>query len=267
MKNSVYTLFPLYYYHTSLSPEEVDLVRECIDFNAKTYETKGEGWIFSVNASFPPFLEAHGDECLNHTGNTLIDVDRFSTLLSYHMRSFINEVYSGEDCHRFFDNVKNAADIEGWGFEVELMIKDCWLNIYNKGQAQEVHSHEAGRANFSGCIFSKYDHNKDARLAFSNTEKSFTSSGYFPIFAPTDSFYPEVKENDLIIFPSLSPHFVEEQKYDTNRTTIAFNFDVRPDIMSNGTRSGDAMKTGEHFVGGNKRQELNNFKCARNRIF
>ncbi len=39
--------------------------------------------------------------------------------------------------------------------------------------------------------------------------------------------YPQVRQGDLIVFPSFVRHGVLLQKENSNRTTLSFNLDVR----------------------------------------
>tara|TARA_B100001250_G_C19809208_1_gene794972 strand:+ start:2478 stop:3038 length:561 start_codon:yes stop_codon:yes gene_type:complete len=113
--------------------------------------------------------------------------------------------------------------------EVELKIVNSWLNVYNKGQHQEPHHHVQFPEfiNFSGVIFLNYDKEKDAPFYFENMNLDHTISGYTHIFKQNPIMYPQVRQGDLIVFPSFVRHGVLLQKEDSNRTTLSFNLDVR----------------------------------------
>ena len=107
---------------------------------------------------------------------------------------------------------------------------DIWMNIYNKGHSQEMHSHLLGIPErreplFSFSYFAKYDPEIDAKFVFINhTIPRIDCKELYKL----RSFLPEtqidVEEGDILIFPSFLLHRVEEQKSDHQRITISGNF-------------------------------------------
>lgn len=115
--------------------------------------------------------------------------------------------------------------------------KNCaemWGSKYKKGHYQGIHNHVDNGELFSFVYFAKYDPSKDADLVFVKDMTMANANGYLiteknqckeledhPAFSNQVSL--NIKEGDLVIFPSYLDHFVEEQKHDGPRITIAGN--------------------------------------------
>ena len=115
--------------------------------------------------------------------------------------------------------------------------KNCaemWGSKYTKGHYQGIHNHVDNGELFSFVYFAKYDPSKDADLIFVKDMTMANANGYLtteineykeledhPAFSNHVSL--DVKEGDLVIFPSYLDHFVEEQKTEGPRITIAGN--------------------------------------------
>ena len=103
-------------------------------------------------------------------------------------------------------------------------IKEAWLNVYNKNDAQEMHCH--GGSTFSAVFFLKSS-DECANLIFENP----TEPDMLPVIGIKKENHLTYKkcwvkpvENSLVIFRSYMRHMVEKQKKDFNRMTIAVNF-------------------------------------------
>ncbi len=117
-----------------------------------------------------------------------------------------------------------------------FMIKDMWYNIYDKGQYQERHSHQAQKTNFSAIHFLKFDQTQHPFTRFHNyhpyyasmkskeTLFSLQSSGQNTFYS--DLYNVGVEEGDLIIFPSELEHSVPRNESNELRMTIAFNIQI-----------------------------------------
>ena len=115
--------------------------------------------------------------------------------------------------------------------------KNCaemWGSKYTKGHYQGIHNHVDNGELFSFVYFAKYDPSKDADLVFVKDMTMANANGYLtkemneykeleyhPAFSNHVSL--DVKEGDLVIFPSYLDHFVDEQKTEGPRITIAGN--------------------------------------------
>lgn len=123
----------------------------------------------------------------------------------------------------FNQNKKWATDI------------DLWYNVGIKGSSQEEHDHMGG---FPGCQYSAihfliYDDVEHEPTRFYNPIHHTFLRNMQPTSGddtPTDwqyaHFTPEVKEGDLLIFPSYLHHSVPYQRSDKIRATVALNLTI-----------------------------------------
>lgn len=115
---------------------------------------------------------------------------------------------------------------------------DMWYNTYTKNQYQEWHTHSGGSSDFSAIHFLKYDENVHLPTVFRNpTSKSqifssvknkqrLTSINNIKNTVYSEVFYPNIREGDLIIFPSWLEHTVPPNKSKELRVTVAFNIEL-----------------------------------------
>lgn len=104
-----------------------------------------------------------------------------------------------------------------------LTYHPAWINLYKKGSFQEWH-HHMDNAMFSFCYFYKMpEHPDSAKLIFRSRNKDLEYN-YPPQFRLQQNYYPEPKQNELIIFPSWIEHMVTMHKCDEERITISGNF-------------------------------------------
>jgi hypothetical protein len=115
------------------------------------------------------------------------------------------------------------------GCEHSECFGDYWVNQYKKGDQQDVHYHmnpEFGDPPlFSFTYFAKYDPEKDAKFYFYNPSpapdlyKDFINSR--PEFKTRKEL--DIREGEIIIFPSYMLHGVDEQLRDEPRITLSGN--------------------------------------------
>jgi len=103
-------------------------------------------------------------------------------------------------------------------------IKESWLNVYDKNESQEMHSH--GGSTFSAVFFLK-SNDDCANLIFENP----TEPDMLPIRGVKKENHLTYKrcwikpiQNSLVVFRSYMRHMVEKQQTDFNRITVAVNF-------------------------------------------
>ena len=97
-----------------------------------------------------------------------------------------------------------------------------WLNIYKKYSFQEFHTHPG--ATLSAIFILKANAEKDAKIYFENYR--IQNSDTLDMAGSDRIFYKSVPGR-LIIFESSLRHSVEQQKNDSDRITIAYNFGKR----------------------------------------
>lgn len=125
-------------------------------------------------------------------------------------------------CEKFFD------------LNVQLGIDNLWFNYYTNGEWQEIHSHTGNSvfqypATFSCIHFLKFDPRIHSPVVFvdpyeplRNVSLEMASNRY------QSKYSPNIKEGDIIMFPSYLQHFVPKGQPSPNnpRITIAFNLQV-----------------------------------------
>jgi hypothetical protein len=104
---------------------------------------------------------------------------------------------------------------------------DYWINVYKKGHSQELHWHRdinnQAHILFSFVYFVKFDCQKDAKLIFINPAAPIECKELEVLPSFSNEIPADVTEGQLIIFPNIMLHRVEEQKTDGPRITIAGN--------------------------------------------
>lgn len=111
-------------------------------------------------------------------------------------------------------------------FEVRPYVTQAWANYTKPGQHHHKHAHP--NSFISGCIY----------IAAKADRIYFFRDGYQQIKVPTDNFnlynseswWLEVNEGDIILFPSSLTHMVETLGDKETRISIAFNTFLRGKI-------------------------------------
>jgi len=122
------------------------------------------------------------------------------------------------------DNIKSTCSLCGNPECLECV--DMWINVYGKGMEQGSHWHIEGKENdpfFSFVYFIKYNPQTDAKLVFLNPAPSTSCEKLLKLNSYKRNTTVDVNEGDVIIFPSFMVHYVEEQKTDGPRITLAGN--------------------------------------------
>ena len=109
----------------------------------------------------------------------------------------------------------------------QFTMTEAWLNKYGRGDSQEVHTHiGADNCTFSCSYFAQYALN-DARFLFYDPDQTKHLGEFTKHYSGVvNTWFPEVQEGDIIIFPSWLHHQVEPHRSDTTRITVSANFKV-----------------------------------------
>lgn len=113
----------------------------------------------------------------------------------------------------------------------DISIPRIWYNVYTDGEYQEEHDHLTGSlisTHFSCIHFLSYDstnHNpprfRDPLSQLRNLSVEFDHNNYGEVYVP------QIKEGDLLMFPSYLKHWVPPSpKTDYPRITLSFNVKV-----------------------------------------
>ena len=109
----------------------------------------------------------------------------------------------------------------------QFNMTEAWLNKYERGDSQEVHTHiVADNTTFSCSYFAQYAPN-DARFLFYDPDQTKHLGEFSKHYGGVvNTWFPDVQEGDIIIFPSWIHHQVEPHRSDTTRITVSANFKV-----------------------------------------
>ena len=109
----------------------------------------------------------------------------------------------------------------------QFTMTEAWLNKYGRGDSQEVHTHiGADNCTFSCSYFAQYALN-DARFLFYDPDQTKHLGEFTKHYSGVvNTWFPDVQEGDIIIFPSWLHHQVEPHRSDTTRITVSANFKV-----------------------------------------
>lgn len=162
-------------------------------------------WKVPLNTSFPNIKE--NDDFIDP--NTLI-------MLKQDMKKCIDKLFHKLNIHS------------------EYYFEDFWYNIYHKDQGQEPHDHLPSNMNSNISYWSGIYYAKNASpttfirndilsgcLKFFNNDRNKLKK-YF------NNSFPQVKEGDILLFPSHLIHAVPLIKRDNHmRVTFAFNINFK----------------------------------------
>ena len=98
-----------------------------------------------------------------------------------------------------------------------------WMNLYTKGNFQEVHYHDD--CDIAAVIFLNDGPDFSKFYFWDSTHTAFTKP-WIKIITKmklSNIYYPEIKAGDIIMFPSHMFHGVTPHKSDITRKTFSFN--------------------------------------------
>ncbi|UNH61149.1 putative 2OG-Fe(II) oxygenase [Synechococcus phage S-SZBM1] len=114
---------------------------------------------------------------------------------------------------------------------VEFFMTESWINVYKQHHSQEVHTHSGGDGcTFSCAYFVQYDPEQDGKFGFYNPSQDMHVGDYSKHYPTNSTWFPDVKEGDILIFPSTLHHFVQPQRTTHQRVTVSANFRLKTKI-------------------------------------
>tara|TARA_S200000501_G_C20444431_1_gene578025 strand:- start:113 stop:631 length:519 start_codon:yes stop_codon:yes gene_type:complete len=121
--------------------------------------------------------------------------------------------------------IKGVAVAMKYHSEQQITIGKCWININRKGHLNMPHIHT--NTDFAGIYFIKTDSNtpigfKNPDIMVQQHEDKYTDFHEYN----TECHIYHPKDNDFIMFPSHIPHWVDENKTDIPRISLAFNIKI-----------------------------------------
>ena len=190
--SQICTLFPQFYYHGEVE-NHLELKDKLLSELTDDKLSQPKEWNCSVQSSFETQNNFSWDyfyECIK------------PNLLDMHQQ------LKGNPLHQF-------------------TMTEAWLNKYGRGDSQEVHTHiGADNCTFSCSYFAQYALN-DARFLFYDPDQTKHLGEFTKHYSGVvNTWFPDVQEGDIIIFPSWIHHQVEPHRSDTTRITVSANFKV-----------------------------------------
>ena len=190
--SQICTLFPQFYYHGEVEKHQ-ELKDKLLSELTDDKLSQPKEWNCSVQSSFETENNFSWDyfyECIK------------PNLLDMHQQ------LKGNPLHQF-------------------KMTEAWLNKYERGDSQEVHTHiGADNCTFSCSYFAQYALN-DARFLFYDPDQTKHLGEFTKHYSGVvNTWFPDVQEGDIIIFPSWLHHQVEPHRSDTTRITVSANFKV-----------------------------------------
>ena len=190
--SQICTLFPQFYYHGEVEKHQ-ELKDKLLSELTDDKLSQPKEWNCSVQSSFETENNFSWDyfyECIK------------PNLLDMHQQ------LKGNPLHQF-------------------TMTEAWLNKYGRGDSQEVHTHiGADNCTFSCSYFAQYALN-DARFLFYDPDQTKHLGEFTKHYSGVvNTWFPDVQEGDIIIFPSWIHHQVEPHRSDTTRITVSANFKI-----------------------------------------
>ena len=190
--SQICTLFPQFYYHGEVEKHQ-ELKDKLLSELTDDKLSQPKEWNCSVQSSFETENNFSWDyfyECIK------------PNLLDMHQQ------LKGNPLHQF-------------------TMTEAWINKYGRGDSQEVHTHiGADNCTFSCSYFAQYALN-DARFLFYDPDQTKHLGEFTKHYSGVvNTWFPDVQEGDIIIFPSWLHHQVEPHRSDTTRITVSANFKV-----------------------------------------
>ena len=190
--SQICTLFPQFYYHGEVEKHQ-ELKDKLLSELTDDKLSQPKEWNCSVQSSFETDNNFSWDYFYECIKPNLIDM---------------HQQLNGNPLHQF-------------------KMTEAWLNKYERGDSQEVHTHiGADNCTFSCSYFAQYALN-DARFLFYDPDQTKHLGEFTKHYSGVvNTWFPDVQEGDIIIFPSWLHHQVEPHRSDTTRITVSANFKV-----------------------------------------
>jgi hypothetical protein len=113
--------------------------------------------------------------------------------------------------------------IKHFNKDYKIELDNFWINSNNKNDYNLLHNH--AECNISGVYYVKTPENS-GRIVFQNgdlTKMNSKNQFYFDDANFYSRYFVPVKQYDLILFPSETFHYVEPNRSNNERISVAFN--------------------------------------------
>lgn len=173
-------------------------------------------------------------------------VSQLSEQYINHVVSNSYDDYGDEECSFYFKNIEpklsKITEDSVFKYSDKIEMADAWINRYFSGDFTSMHIHGS---DLSGIIFLNVsDELNKEKLDFEHSDKDFLEKEYLidnniRHYKPNgslhfyynskgdimdnNSYVPEQKNGNVILFPSFLSHLVYPQKNNVERRTLSFN--------------------------------------------
>ena len=185
---------PIYVADTILNVQDHQYLKEkCDEVKEKITKPAFEiGWLCPTKTSFGDKTFVYQDEDFNKLVETKIA----------YVKSFITELTKAK---------------------LKVIPTNCWMNVANKGDYQERHTHP--NSVISSIYYVKAPKDCGNTIFFNPYQRHFDYLGEENVVTQQNTIYTPV-EGRLVLFESHVPHAVTPQITDKERITISTNFTI-----------------------------------------
>ena len=128
-------------------------------------------------------------------------------------------------------NLKQMHEELGGKPTTSIAMTEGWVNAYHKGDMQEVHTHVGGEdCTFSCSYFVQYE-KEDAKFIFYDPDQAKHLGNFSKYYPSVNTWFPDITEGDIIIFPCHQHHQVAIQQTDNTRVTVSANFAITDNLL------------------------------------
>ena len=125
----------------------------------------------------------------------------------------------------YMDLLKPSIELfaNNLGATLNYTMYNPWMNLYKRGDHQEVHEHSGFDIS---CVFFANSGEGFAEFYFKDRHSVSLTEKVKPLVNYRNLYIPDVKAGDIIFFPSDLQHGVSPHKSDTTRRTLSLNLSI-----------------------------------------
>lgn len=151
----------------------------------------------------------------------LVDWEDPECLFPEQFTDFYKYISPGDDCGTkytkdFINILKPELISIAHSLGGSIKIKDLWAQRYHKNMYMQPHTH--GHQDYSAVLYHDFCKGHKSTIFFAPYKNPLDGIDFIHA--------PEIKEGDMIVFPSFLMHFAEPNLIEAQRTIFSFNFKV-----------------------------------------
>ena len=153
------------------------------------------------------------------------------SVIKTNIGGFQSEEFTNIDNKEILENVFLNPAIEFTNIlipkkKINLTLSNFWINSNNKNDYNLIHNHHG--SNISGVFYIKTPP-LSGRLVFKNGDLTKSYGNNFDFFYNSNFnsvYFCNVEESDLYLFTSETLHYVEPNRSEEERISVAFNLNI-----------------------------------------